>query len=714
MANIVYMKVFYQICLISTFFIPGLVMAQGTPSNLSYFDAKIDESQQKILTLDVITGTLKYAATTKADSLQAAIEKDASIDNNNKIKFLRGFNEVLEAYYTGVKDNALEEGPGILPALIDVFANCMHAEMRNLPIDAILEPRPYDIGHIITDNYSFASNSGVQAAKDALVVKYCLLHPNRILETLTRRPDLIGGEVLIVRLAHLSPEAIYDYAAANDALANRIRTTNDPLVKIISQMARLETGRQFFPFLDDIYHGKLTFFQIDSALNDSTKYYKLMVQTAINYADRIRLKDTPMAMQALASRMFFKAREIYVSVINDLHEAPDETRFKIIDKLSPEELYYLPILTEEEIYTSSYVKGVYPRIFKKLSRSDSLLMRVRFDRFRKWIKIAANFNTLDDFLGRMDKDNAELMMKAFVNGLDKTGSLEDAVDVANSFGSINNPNVRKLILNQVQFNLQKAKAANNKKGRDIYSTLNTLFLSMDTANHVDVSRLLGIPPVYYMPAPGLKDADGKIVVEQFFYGDKDGNEGYSQFRSDFSNENWKITDSAKWITVTSTRGTKVVIYANKPLDEKKDLDRIARQSMIEYLDAHEIEPSILIHRGHSYYLNETLEKLQQSEKIVLLGSCGGYQSLKKVLGTCPTAHIVASKQTGSKTVNGPLIVAAMEMLRQGKDLNWLILWSNLGKQKLNKELFEDYIPPYKNLGALFIMAYNKKQSMQEQ
>jgi hypothetical protein len=230
---------------------------------------------------------------------------------------------------------------------------------------------------------------------------------------------------------------------------------------------------------------------------------------------------------------------------------------------------------------------------------------------------------------------------------------------------------------------------------------------MDTTNHVDVSRLLGVPPVYFMPLANLQDSAGTVVVEQFFYGDKDGSEGYSQFRSDFSNSNWKITDSAKWIKVASTKGTKVVIYANKPLDEKKNLDAIARQAMIDYLDSLDIEPSILIHRGHSYYLGETLEKLQGTEKVVLLGSCGGYQSLKKVLGVCPVAHIVASKQTGSKTVNGPLIVAAMETLRQGKDLNWLILWQNLSKEGLNKELFDDYIPPYKNLGALFIMAYSR-------
>src|ERR1700751_4439574 len=101
-------------------------------------------------------------------------------------------------------------------------------------------------------------------------------------------------------------------------------------------------------------------------------------------------------------------------------------------------------------------------------RSVSLLMSVRFDHFKKWIKMAANYNTLDDFLKRMDKGNAELLMKAFVNNLDKTNSLEDAVDVADSYASINDKNLHDLILNQVQYNLQQANQANNKKATDVY------------------------------------------------------------------------------------------------------------------------------------------------------------------------------------------------------------------------------------------------------
>ena len=158
-----------------------------------------------------------------------------------------------------------------------------------------------------------------------------------------------------------------------------------------------------------------------------------------------------------------------------MHESPDTVRLKKIENLSPEELYYFAVMTEDEIYTSSYTHGVYPFIWKQMKTSkggDSLLLSVKFDHFRKWIKMAANYNTLDDFLKRMDKGNAQLLMKAFVNGLEKSTTLEDAVDVADSYASITDKDIHDLILNQVQYNLKQAKQAVIKKRQTftIYST----------------------------------------------------------------------------------------------------------------------------------------------------------------------------------------------------------------------------------------------------
>jgi hypothetical protein len=315
----------------------------------------------------------------------------------------------------------------------------------------------------------------------------------------------------------------------------------------------------------------------------------------------------------------------------------------------------------------------------------------------------------------MDKENSEILMKAFVNGLDRNrgkDSLEDAVDVAGSFASISDNNLQNLILNQVQYNLKQAKETDNKRSINIYNILNTLFLSIDSTNRINVSDELGIQPVYYMPIGSLKDTAGKIIVQQFFYGDKDGKNVFNAFIRTFSNSNWKITNSNQWVTATSTKGTPVVIYSNKPLDEEKNLDAQAQASLSAYLSDHNLEPTVVIHRGHSYYVKSTIEQLAPSAKVVLLGSCGGFQSLNTVLKICPEAHIISTKQTGSGLINLPLINGMVDNLRQGKNLDWPVMWKQFSKV-LNAELFNDYVPPYKNLGAVFIMAYRKLEQEQE-
>ncbi|HEX7691268.1 MAG TPA: hypothetical protein VF408_02705, partial [Sediminibacterium sp.] len=122
-------------------------------------------------------------------------------------------------------------------------------------------------------------------------------------------------------------------------------------------------------------------------------------------------------------------------------------------------------------------------------------------------------------------------------------------------------------------------------------------------------------------------------------------------------------------------------------------------------------PTVVIHRGHSYYLNSTISKLPSSGKVILVGSCGGYQMLNKVLEICPGAHIISSKQVGAGMINQGMINLIADQLRQGKDLNWPAIWRTLSGQFHGsaEEKFDDYVPPYKNLGAIFITAYNNAQ-----
>ncbi|MGZ5255086.1 MAG: hypothetical protein ACXWV4_12020, partial [Flavitalea sp.] len=163
--------------------------------------------------------------------------------------------------------------------------------------------------------------------------------------------------------------------------------------------------------------------------------------------------------------------------------------------------------------------------------------------------------------------------------------------------------------------------------------------------------------------------------------------------------------------ISSTRGKPVIIFANKPLLGPDDPDARAQEKLGEFMALNKYRPSIVIHRGHSYHLQYTLRQLAPSARIVVLGSCGGYNNLNDVLSICQDAHIISSKQVGTKTVNEPILQAINNNLVAGRNIDWINMWRELtGKftDVASKEKFDDYIPPYKNLGAIFIRAYKEK------
>ena len=57
-------------------------------------------------------------------------------------------------------------------------------------------------------------------------------------------------------------------------------------------------------------------------------------------------------------------------------------------------------------------------------------------------------------------------------------------------------------------------------------------------------------------------------------------------------------------------------------------------------------------------------------------------------------------------MNQPMIIKITDLLRQGKDLYWPSIWKDFENTFQDNELFKDYIPPHKNLGAIFVIAYN--------
>jgi hypothetical protein len=598
--------------------------------------------------------------------------------------------------------------PGNVPSMIEAFEKAMLLDLSGESIEQVISKSHYDIGNSLIVSGAFDMNPGFNTAKEILIRKYTAAHPERTFVVLRDNPDLPFRDSLIMVAAYKHPRLLYDYAAANNKIGIAIRKIDDPLVQTVVKMASSNSGQLYFPFLDNILKGNQTLEEIDKVKGDDVKYYKLLVKTRIDYVSRSLNKEKVYEMDALNYMLGKRAKDVFIKTINALHNDPDHVRFRILNQLTAQELYYLAVNGESDIYTSSYTRGVYPMLMQKIgNRGDSLLVSVNFDRFKKFIKMAAGFNTLSNFLNSFpNQDQAESLMTAFVNGIERSPNLEDGVDVADSYASISEtmkPMAAKMLQN-VKANLDRTTAQNNRRGMIMYNLLYKLFLSADSTMQINLSQEFGIPPVYNIAYQDLL-AEEKAVMQVFFYGDEDGRSAYQGFVRQFSNANYQKTETKHWVMFASTKGKPVLVFANKPLPEESNQDAEAQEVLNNYLQEKNLSPTIVVHRGHSYYADYTIKQLPPSAKIVFLGSCGGYHLIHDVLRNAPDAHIIASKQIGKTVINQPFINLLVDKMRNGNNIDWIPFWSEFKRSAGSVEGFDDYIPPHKNLGAIFIKAY---------
>jgi hypothetical protein len=459
-------------------------------------------------------------------------------------------------------------------------------------------------------------------------------------------------------------------------------------------------------FLDDYAAGNKTIDDLNAITQDSIKYFDALIDAY--------LKGNISSANVIKRDLELVANN-YVRIVNELHSQNDNIRFKCTEKLSARQLYYLCVLSNQEIYTSSYL-GIYKRMMDKMKEQDgfTFLQNIQFNQFRTFIRMCANYNTLDNFLKSMQGTYKNKLMDNFVSGLGTQSiiDLEGAINVADSFGSIGDTSLIKFLSNKVDSTLQVHINTGNKGAIKAYEILKNIALAVqgiDTSNAF--SQRYQIPPLTKVPLNTLQpDSNDKVYELMYFYGDDDGKVGFNNFMGGFDASKWHIDNSNyNWVVISSKGGkVPIEIYANKPHAEPQDEQ--AQHALMQYLYKANIQPTIVVHRGHSYHLDATIDAMSYHNKIIILGSCGGYQNLNKIINRSPNAHIISTKQVGAFGVNTPIINALHNTINTGNDVQWIPMWHKL-QQYFNsnvkyKALFNDYVPPHRNMGALFIKAYN--------
>lgn len=519
---------------------------------------------------------------------------------------------------------------------------------------------------------------------------------------------------IIAAAAKLAPTQIYTYASSTSSLSAAVRRTKDPLVQTIVRITNeSKSPLKAMSFLSDIHNQKLTIAEVDKITSNDDLFYKNLV--------RLKLEQQQLGGDSYTQELAYRGLK-YVRKMNDLHEESNPAvRFRCIDGMTPEELYFMMVYGQDEIYTSSFI-GTYDRMIERMKpmKGDELFDRVHYDHFRTFLRMSAGYGKLNAFLATMDADKKSRLMKDFVSGLEKgkEDDLEDAVDVADAFASIKDSALADFLQAEVRSNYERVSADRNKKGLIVYGLLATLFDGMRTG-HIEGEHV-GLPPVGSVPYQSLL-GDTSVVFEQFFfYGDEDGRSSYANFLGNFKDGKWKVENTNKnWVTISATSGKPVVIFANLPLAEPQDEE--AQAALNKYLSEKNIHPTVIVHRGHSYHLPSTMEHLSKQTRVVMLGSCGGYHNLGKILDASPNAQIISTKQTGTMLVNDKIVRSINEPLVAGTDVDWIKMWSNLdsyfgvstGKPMAGYKEYIEYVPPQRNLGALFIKAYRRMANAEE-
>jgi len=521
------------------------------------------------------------------------------------------------------------------------------------------------------------------------------IEPSAVLDHFKEFKSASFSTEVLDEVAQTAPMKIKTYLHSWNTIHQSIKASKNNITQVVYDIYE-EVGpiSRAYILLNDIVNHKISISKAHQIAKSDQSLFIYLIQMQSNgviYAQHS--SDEALKYQCLKK----------VNMINDLHEESDEIRFSILNEMKANEIYTLMVYSEDEIYTSTFL-GMYHHLVPKIQNNSTyeFLFDLKFNRFRTFIKMCAGYNTLDDFLSKMGEYEKQKLFKNLVQQIEVINdNLSSAVTIVDTYGSIKSIST-KLLFQDAILTYFNGLMYSDIEARKLYSSI----LSICNIDHDKESEnfIQSKKQAFEILTLDRIFKDGKNVQQHFFFDDEDGRSSFNHFLRTFTTPNWRLEDFGTYIVIRSVKGSKIEIYANKPDSEYAGQDAI-KQLFIES----NRWPDIVVHRGHSYFVDAAIKSLTPNAEIVFLGSCGGYNIISEVLKYTPKAHIISSKQIGTMLVNDQLCFSMNEIIRRKENLNWEKLWNDLNssffKGSTAYERFQDYIPPHKNLGALLISSY---------
>ncbi len=494
--------------------------------------------------------------------------------------------------------------------------------------------------------------------------------------------DLPFGQEAFEEAAALAPDEAAGLASANSntgaQVLHALAASTRPEIRTIAALAKDSTltavEREKVPvFFRQIANGQMS--AAEAARRTTGEQFFQSIA-------RLRM-DPANSSAALYDPVLERTAQILLRTYSSL--APN------LNRLSAPELYLLLAYgrTEED-------DELFDMIFDKLLLPKMRLQKLGFAgtlRLRSFLAAAATHGKLNAFTAAIGDPD---VIARTIPGVD---SIEDAMEAAEMIDAVSSP--------QLWTSLRSAiESAHTQAPRDgaLYG-----FLALRLARRMNTPDwpLANRYARYYKETARLDTSDvfnaaNLCIQRYFFYNDEDGADSFQSFLSEYANDPaWKLETFPAYVHLTgiAPNGRRIEIYANQPKED-------GQAAVSKVLAERGVEPSVFVHRGHSFHVEKSLRFLNSSSKLIYLGSCRGLGVTAAAIGRSTGAQLIVTRGVGTQGVNDPVLKAInTELLTRTTSIEWNVFWHTLENRFAGSGTFHDYIPPNRNSSAAMMGAY---------
>jgi hypothetical protein len=595
-----------------------------------------------------------------------------------------------------------------IPALNNNFLLTLKRYKNGVPLNDLYIHMNLFLSKILAS--VFEGYSVGDSIKNINGLRELYVEPYFISSRIELAPYLPNRDTLLYLLANVAPVILSKKINDNNAFYTAlVEQSNHISVKAVSQVKADIYFEKILPFGLAIQQNSITAEDIKKLTMIPQDYYHAFAQEAVRlYTDKD--PEVNNFLKQPISELNVKFGNYYfIKQINDLHESPDNVRFKVLESLPALDLYFIMLAGNYDLvadgssalYTSSFLY-VYKKFLKETEKEglNKFFDDIGYYQFDTFLSNVSDYGLVDDLAGNLNEEKFADFLGNYLERLPNKQLADneiilDAMTMAEILYEIrNHPGLKSNLLLRLEKIEKQAPMQDYFLYKRMYSVLKDILqdkYKYETDVSYDVLKIKRF------------QTHSPIVQVCFYYDDEDAVSSFNSSNATYDNKMWEKKDQGSYIILTSKMGNKMKVYMNKP--NTKEGSDSAQNQMLRDIEKDGYTISSFIHRGHSYHLSQSLKKITSSAQFVFLGSCGGYKQVLKLFQLNPDVNIISTRSVGSKQINDPLLMRINADIVNNKDIEWNLLWPEFDKKfqsKLTKDLFTAYIPPNKYIGIKFM------------